>query len=172
MWPLQYCEEMSFMLSSHKCVVHRLCGLCASVPQGVSLPPRHMEGAQSSVSSYVVSSNGRSKRGTKRWREYFSCKRSPTSLISFKAWERDHSISAEETDARKLSAHLHFCMPTDHWQQSRISPGCKSVGLEVCRICFLFLYLEASRPSEQHWSFNWEWPYTYLLDYSNSKART
>lgn len=47
----------------------------------------HRRRTQSSVSSYVVSSKGRSRRGTNRWREYLMCKRSPTSSNPFKAWK-------------------------------------------------------------------------------------
>lgn len=46
---------------------------------------RSTKKAQSSVSSYVVSSKGLSRRGTNRWREYLICNKSPTSSISFNA---------------------------------------------------------------------------------------
>lgn len=53
MWPLQYCEEMSFILSSPKCVVHGCCGLCATeCPMGCVPPTEAHEG--SSVFCFFV----------------------------------------------------------------------------------------------------------------------
>lgn len=153
------------------CCSQTLRAACHRVPQGVSLPPRHMEGVQSSVSSYVVSSNGRSKRGTKRWREYFSCKRSPTSLISFKAWERDHRVSAEKTDARKLSAHLPFCMPTDR-SDSKVGFH-QAINLQVWKCAGFVFDFCIWKPLDQVSSTGRSTESDPALpDYSNSKART
>lgn len=172
MWPLQYCEEMSLILSSQKCVVHGCCGLCATeCPMGcVSLPLRHVEGVQSSVSSYVVSSNGRSNRGTKRRREYFSCKRSPTSLISFKAWQRDHSRSEEETDASYLHIFLYAYYCRLLWQPFYLRFYCaRSQYLQKCIEFFFYFSIQkfwdhinsASHLTESTYASTW------LLQFQN-----
>lgn len=55
MWPLQYCEEMSFMLSSQKCVVHGHCGLCATeCPTGCA-PPTKAQGGSSVFCFFICS---------------------------------------------------------------------------------------------------------------------